>query len=151
MGAGRQAIDRSVMVHTQKYERFRKSNGESLVSISKTKTIALWAITGLTAAAFGAAGIAKIIGALDVMPLVSEMGLPAWVGRLIGPAELAGAVGLLFRQLSTIAVIGLAVIMGGAIYYYALYTPLSQALPAVLLLNLLHNYFHGQAKVSSTG
>ena len=134
------------MVHTQKYERFRKSNGESLVSISKTKTIALWAITGLTAAAFGAAGIAKIIGALDVMPLVSEMGLPVWVGRLIGPAELAGAVGLLFRQLSTIAVIGLAVIMGGAIYYHALYTPLSQALPAVLLLTFCTTIFMSRRK-----
>jgi len=51
-----------------------ESNGESLVNILKTKTIALRAITGLTAATFRAAGMAKIIGALDVTPLVSEMG-----------------------------------------------------------------------------
>lgn len=84
VGASRQAIDRSVMVHTQKYERFRKSNRESLVSISKTKTIALWAITLFTAAASGAAGIAKIIGTLDAMPLVSEMGRQRGWGVLSG-------------------------------------------------------------------
>ena len=111
-----------------------KSNGESLVNISKTKTIALWSIIVLTAAAFGSAGIGKIIGAVDVTPMLTEMGLPSWVHYLIGPAELAGAVGLLIRKLSAAAAIGLTVIMVGAIYGHVLFTPLVQALPAIMLL-----------------
>ena len=63
----------------------------------------LWAAIGLSALAFAAAGVAKLMGVPMVHASFANMGLPSWFGYFIGICELAGAIGLLIRRLSGLA------------------------------------------------
>ncbi len=82
--------------------------------------LALWIIQALMAAAFLAAGGMKL--ALPINELAAQMewvsALPAWLVRVIGVAEVAGALGLIFPALlrvlpwlTPLAAAGLAVVM----------------------------------------
>lgn len=104
--------------------------------MSKFKSIGTWVVIVLLAFAFGAAGTAKLMGVPMLHESFLAMGLPAWFGYFIGACELAGAVGLLVRQFSAAAGVGLALVMVGAIGYHISYTPLGEAVPAVVLLAL---------------
>lgn len=95
-----------------------------------------WAIIGLTALAFAAAGIGKLMGTPMMHKSFADLGLPGWFGYFIGACELAGAIGLLIRRLASLAAGGLIIILAGALYYHANFPPLSAGVPALLLLIL---------------
>ena len=80
------------------------------------------------------AGLAKLTGVEMVLVSFATLGLPAWFGTFIGFAEVAGGIALWHRKTSFIAASGLSIIMVGAIYYHIVYTPISEALPAAVLL-----------------
>ena len=84
----------------------------------------------------GAAGIAKLMGVPMVHQSFGILGLPSWFGYFIGAAEVAGAVGLFIPSLSRLAAGGLAIIGAGAVYFHVMHTPLSQGIPAMVVLAL---------------
>lgn len=103
--------------------------------------IALWIINGLLALAFLAAGAMKLFRPI---PALQEMGLgwtedfPAPVVRLIGTAEIVGAVGLILPLLTGIAPLltpiaatALAVLMLGAVTVHVRRT--ENAAPSIVL------------------
>lgn len=102
----------------------------------KTKTWLRRAALLLLALPLLAAGAAKLAGVPQLHVSFALMGLPAWFGYFIGAAEVAGAIGLFFRPLRAWAASGIAVVMLGALGFHALYTPLSQGIPALILLAL---------------
>ena len=90
----------------------------------------------LLALIVGAAGIAKLMGVPMVHQSFAILGLPSWFGYFIGAAEVAGAVGLFIPALSRLAAAGLAIIGAGAVYFHMMHTPISQAVPAIIVLVL---------------
>ena len=94
----------------------------------------IWVAIILAAIAFGGAGAAKLAGVPMVHESFANLGLPSWFGYFIGVCEIAGAVGLLIRPLSALAALGLGIIMVGAVYYHFAYTPISEGIPAMVLL-----------------
>jgi putative oxidoreductase len=55
--------------------------------------------------------------------------------------EALGPIGLLVRPLRALAAAGIGVIMIGATYYHAFYTPILEAVPAFVLLLLCSYIF----------
>jgi putative oxidoreductase len=92
-----------------------------------------WIAISLIALYVGAAGIAKLAGVPYVHSSFPKLGLPAWFGYFIGVCEVLGPIGLFIRPLSAIAAVGIGIIMIGATYYHAAYTPAIQAVPAFVL------------------
>lgn len=84
----------------------------------------------------GAGGAAKLAGIPYVHSSFPRLGLPGWFGYFIGACEVLGAIALLVRPLSAMAAVGLAVIMAGATYYHATYTPIVQAVAPLVLFVL---------------
>ncbi len=80
------------------------------------------------------AGSAKLAGVPALHSSFAMLGLPVWFGYFIGACEVAGAIGLLIRPLSALAAIGISIIMLGAVYFHVVYTPISQGIPALVIL-----------------
>ena len=89
--------------------------------------------TALVALYVGAGGIAKLLGVPYVHSSFAKLGLPDWFGYFIGACEVLGSIGLLMRPLSALAAAGIGIIMVGATYYHATYTPIIEAAPAFIL------------------
>jgi uncharacterized membrane protein YphA (DoxX/SURF4 family) len=100
---------------------------------SRMASVAIWILIVLTAFAFAAAGILKLVGDPMFSDSFGKMGLPGAFGYFIGCCEIAGAVGLFIRRLATLAAAGLAIIMLGAIGYNLGYEPLADVIPAAIL------------------
>jgi len=107
--------------------------------------IALWVAQGLLAAAFGMAGAMKL--ATPITALAAQMGwpgdVPAALVRLIGAAELAGALGLVLPSalrirpvLTPLAAAGLVAVMVLAAGFHLTRGEASM-LPANLILGVL--------------
>ncbi len=92
-----------------------------------------WIAIVLVAAYVGAGGIAKLAGVPYVHSSFPKLGLPPWFGYFIGVCEILGPIGLFIRPLSALAAVGIGIIMVGATYYHAAYTPMVQAAPAFVL------------------
>ena len=92
-----------------------------------------WIAIVLVAAYVGAGGIAKLAGVPYVHSSFPKLGLPSWFGYFIGVCEVLGPIGLFIRPLSALAAVGIGIIMIGATYYHATYTPMVQAAPALVL------------------
>jgi hypothetical protein len=82
--------------------------------------VALWVIQGLLAALFLFAGGMKLIVPTEM--LKGPVALPGWFVRFIGVAEVLGAIGLVLPVLlriqpwlTSLAALGLAIIMTGAV------------------------------------
>ena len=101
---------------------------------SRIASVAIWTLIVLTAFAFAAAGILKLVGDPMFSDSFGKIGLPGGFGYFIGCCEIAGAVGLFIRRLATLAAAGLAIIMLGAIGYNLGYEPLADVIPAAILL-----------------
>ncbi len=82
------------------------------------------------------AGGAKLAGIEEMHQSFSALGLPGWFGYFIGFCEIAGAIGLFINPLSALAAAGISIIMLGAIYFHVMYTPMVNAIPAMVLLAL---------------
>jgi len=102
--------------------------------MTKFKQYGFWAILGLTAVAFLGGGIGKLMGVEMMHQSFATLGLPVFFGYFIGICEVAGAIGIFIRRLSSLAALGLAVIMIGAMYYHAQYDPQGFIAAAVLFV-----------------
>lgn len=96
----------------------------------------LWVAIALVVLYVGAGGAAKLAGVPYVHSSFPKLGLPGWFGYFIGACEVLGCIALLIRPLRALAALGIGIIMVGATYYHAVYTPVLQAAPAFILLIL---------------
>lgn len=107
--------------------------------------IVLWIVQILLAAAFGMAGFMKVSQPMEalsgMMPWVTA--LPAFVVRLIGVAEVVGALGLILPratkiqpQLTAYASVGLALVMVLASLFHASRGEFGNIAPNVVLFAL---------------
>jgi putative oxidoreductase len=104
--------------------------------VEKPRDLSVWIAIGLVALYVGAGGIAKLLGVPYVHSSFPKLGLPSWFGYFIGACEVLGSIALFMRPLSALAAAGIGVIMIGATYYHATYTPVAQAAPAFVLMLL---------------
>ena len=102
----------------------------------RMRTIIIWIASVLLLLGFGGAGLAKVLGAEQMVQLLASYGLPTWFVTLIGVGEIVGAIGLLVRPVSSLAALGLAAIAFGAIINHAVNPPITMAIPAIILLIL---------------
>ena len=84
------------------------------MSSSKGRVIAAWVLVVALAALFMLAALGKLTGAAT--PMFEAWGYPAWFALLIGVAELAGAIGLLIPRTMRWAILGLGLVMLGAVF-----------------------------------
>lgn len=94
----------------------------------------LWAASGVVTLVMGLGGIGKLSGNEMMHAGFAILGLPGWFGYFIGVSELAAAVGIWIPRLSALAALGVSIIMLGAIYFHLNHTPLSQGIPALVVL-----------------
>lgn len=104
--------------------------------MKRARSYPLWIAIALVALYVGAGGLAKLAGVPYVHSSFPKLGLPAWFGYFIGVCEVLGTIALLIRPLRALAAAGIGIIMVGATYYHATYTPIIQAAPALFLLLL---------------
>ena len=105
------------------------------MNASKVRTIIGWVLASLLALGYLAAAIGKLTGAAT--QTFAHWGYPVWFATLIGICELAGAIGLLIPKTSRYAVLGLTVIMCGAIYTHLASHEGLQVLRPVIFLVIL--------------
>lgn len=79
-------------------------------------------------------GLAKVTGQEMAIKSFADMGLPSWFGTFIGVCEVAGAIGIWLPRLSSLAALGIGIIMVGAIYYHITFPPVQAGIPALLVL-----------------
>src|SRR6201989_2544647 len=115
--------------HTQ-----RESNmsATSIQSIRPTRRIGAWTLQGIIAAAFLAAGFAKLAGVPFMVDLFAQIGLGQWFRVVTGVVEVTGAVALLIPGLASIGALWLGGTMLGAVatHLFVLHT---SPVPAVVL------------------
>ena len=107
----------------------------SVTSIQTTRPsrrIGAWTLQGILAAAFLAAGVAKLTGAPFMVDLFSQIGLGQSFRIVTGAVEVAGAVALLVPGLASIAGVWLGATMVGAVATHLVILHTSPA-PAVIL------------------
>lgn len=104
---------------------------------SRRRTIIVWALTTVTAALFGVAGVFKLAGAETMVEGFAAYGFPAWFMTLVGIGEVAGAVALLLPPIAFLGGLGLMGIAGGAfITHMANGDPFADAVPAIVFFVL---------------
>jgi putative oxidoreductase len=116
----------------------------SVTSIQTTRPsrrIGVWTLQGILAAAFLAAGVAKLTGAPFMVDLFSQIGLGQSFRIVTGAVEVAGAIALLVPGLASFAGLWLGATMVGAVATHLAILHTSPA-PAVILglLNALVVY-----------
>ena len=108
----------------------------AMIVRTKLRIYSLWISIALVVLYVGAGGVAKLFGVPYVHSSFPKLGLPSWFGYFIGVCEVLGCIALFIRPLRALAALGIAIIMVGATYYHAVYTPVVQAVPAFVLLLL---------------
>ena len=115
---------------------------------------ALWIIQGLLAALFLFAGVMKLV--TPIAEMTREMPMPGLFLRFIGVCELLGGLGLVLPAwlgirpgLTTLAVIGLLIIMIGAVVVTAMSASPAQAVIPLLVVLLLAFVIYGRTRVQS--
>ena len=113
----------------------------SIQSVRPTRRIGAWTLQGIIAAAFLAAGFAKLAGVPFMVDLFAQIGLGQWFRVVTGVVEVTGAVALLVPGLASIAGLWLGATMVGAVATHLAILHTSPA-PAVILglLNALVVY-----------
>ena len=113
----------------------------SIQTARPSRRVGAWTLQGILAAAFLAAGVAKLTGAPFMVDLFSQIGLGQSFRIVTGAVEVAGAVALLVPGLASIAGVWLGATMVGAVatHLVILHTSL---VPAIVLgvLNALVVY-----------
>ena len=97
--------------------------------------IGAWVLQGLLAAAFLAAGGAKLSGAAMMVQIFDQIGMGQWFRIVTGLVEVAGAVALLVPGFAALGAAWLGATMFFAVltHFFVLH---SSAMPAVILLAL---------------
>jgi putative oxidoreductase len=113
----------------------------SISSARPSRRIGAWTLQGIIAAAFLAAGAAKLAGVPFMVDLFAQIGLGQWFRVVTGVVEIAGAVALLVPGLASIGALWLGGTMVGAVatHLFVLHT---SPVPAIVLgvLNALVVY-----------
>ena len=113
----------------------------SIQSSRPSRRIGAWTLQGIIAAAFLAAGAAKLAGVLFMVDLFAQIGLGQWFRVVTGAVEIAGAVALLVPGLASLGALWLGGTMVGAVatHLFVLHT---SPVPAIVLgvLNALVVY-----------
>src|SRR5258708_27014464 len=113
----------------------------SIQSTCSCRRIGAWALQGILAAAFLAAGAAKLAGVPFMVDLFAQIGLGQWFRVVTGVVEIAGAVALLVPGLASIGGLWLGFTLVGAVatHLFVLHTSPG---PAIVLggLNALAVY-----------
>ncbi len=116
-------------------DRTASVNGERM-------NLSVWIAQGFLFVAFGVLGAMKVTMSIPALTdiLTWPAALPVWLVRLIGAAELAGAVGILVPAFTGIlpwltrwAAFGLAAVMGFALGYHLMLFQGMMLLPRLLL------------------
>ena len=103
------------------------------------RNIIAWILQGLLAARFIFSGGHKLMDLAGTSKVFEGMGMPGWLGRFIGAAEVLGGIGLLVPRTVRPAAMGLLIIMIGAVFMHASKIPggLAKDVPAIVSLLLL--------------
>ena len=113
----------------------------SIQSLRPTRRIGAWTLQGILAAAFLAAGFAKLAGVPFMVDLFAQIGIGQWFRIVTGVVEVTGAVALLIPGLASVGALWLGGTMVGAVatHLFVLHT---SPVPAVVLglLNTLVVY-----------
>jgi putative oxidoreductase len=112
-----------------------KSTAPAGRSKSKTVNIVAWALQGLVALAFLAAGSAKLACAPPMVDLFAKIGIGQWFRYLTGTLEVLSALGLLIPRVTFFAALTLCAIMICAIIAHLAIIGGNPA-PAIVLLVL---------------
>jgi putative oxidoreductase len=104
----------------------------SIQSVRPTRRIGAWTLQGIIAAAFLAAGFAKLAGVPFMVDLFAQIGLGQWFRVVTGVVEVIGAVALLIPGLASIGALWLGGTMVGAVatHVFVLHT---SPVPAIVL------------------
>jgi putative oxidoreductase len=104
----------------------------SIQSVRPTRRIGAWTLQGIIAAAFLAAGFAKLAGVPFMVDLFAQIGLGQWFRVVTGVVEVTGAVALLVPGLASIGALWLGGTMVGAVatHVFVLHT---SPVPAIVL------------------
>jgi len=86
----------------------------SIHTARPSRRIGAWSLQGVLAAAFLAAGVAKLTGVPFMVDLFAQIGIGQWFRFMTGAVEVAGAVALLVPGLASIAGLWLGGTMVGA-------------------------------------
>jgi len=103
----------------------------SIESRKAPRRIGTWALQGLVAAVFFAAGGAKLAGVPFMVQLFNQIGIGQWFRIVTGVVEIIGAVALLTPGLASIGGLWLGGTMVGAVATHLILH--SSPLPAVIL------------------
>jgi len=113
----------------------------SIQSSRPSRRIGAWTLQAIIAAAFLAAGAAKLAGVPFMVDLFAQIGIGQWFRVVTGVVEVVGAVALLFPGLASIGALWLGGTMVGAVatHLFVLHT---SPIPAIVLgvLNALVVY-----------
>ena len=113
----------------------------SIQSIRPTRRIGAWTVQGILAAAFLAAGYAKLDGVPFMVDLFAQIGLGQWFRVVTGVVEVVGAVALLVPSLASVGALWLGATMIGAVITHLFVLHTSPVAAIVLgLLNALVVY-----------
>jgi len=106
-----------------------------------SRRIGAWTLQGIVAAAFLAAGVAKLAGAPFMVQLFTQIGLGQWFRVATGVVEIIGAFALVYPRLASIGGLWLGGTMFFAVLTHLFVLHTSPA-PAVVLglLNVLIVY-----------
>jgi putative oxidoreductase len=104
----------------------------SIQSTRLTRRIGAWTLQVVVAAAFLAAGSAKLAGVPFMVDLFEQIGLGQWFRILTGVVEVAGAIALLVPGFASVGALWLGGTMVGAVatHVFILHT---SPVPAVVL------------------
>ena len=104
----------------------------SIQSARPPRRIGAWTLQGIIAAAFLAAGFAKLAGVPFMVDLFAQIGLGQWFRIVTGVVEVIGAVALLIPGLASIGALWLGGTMVGAVatHLFVLHT---SPVPAIVL------------------
>jgi putative oxidoreductase len=113
----------------------------SIQSGRPTRRIGAWVLQGFLAAAFVAAGSAKLAGVPYMVELFDQIGLGQWFRVVTGVVEITGAIALVFPGLASIGAVWLGSTMVFAVATHVFILHTSPA-PAIVLgiLNALVVY-----------
>ena len=113
----------------------------SIQSIRPSRRIGAWTLQGILAAAFLAAGSAKLAGVPYMVELFNQIGVGQWFRIVTGVVEVTGAIALVFPGLASIgaAWLGSTMVFAVATHVFILHT---SPAPAIVLgiLNALVVY-----------
>ena len=104
----------------------------SIQTVRPSRRIGAWTLQGILAAAFLAAGSAKLAGVPFMVDLFAQIGIGQWFRVVTGVVEVIGAVALVFPGLASIGALwlGFTMVFAVATHVFVLHTG---PVPAIVL------------------